>query len=65
MQTTHTLNIDSDNGAEIVLVCPEDTCRRRVVVARSGGFVVIDQGDFFARHVGVSGGLRVTASVGA
>lgn len=65
MQTTHRFDIDSDNGDEVVLVCPEDTCRRRVVIARSGRFTVIDRGDFFALHAGGSESLRITASPGA
>lgn len=64
MQVTHRFDIDSDNGDELVMVCPEAACRRRVMVSRSGRFVVIDQGDFFARHVGGTEGLHLTASVG-
>ena len=64
MQITHRFDIDSDNGDEVVLVCPDDACRRRVVLARSGRLTVIDAGDFFALHVGGSAGLHVSASMG-
>lgn len=64
MQATHRLDITSDNGDEVVMLCPEESCRRRVMISRSGRFVVIDTGDFFARHVGGSEGLRVKTSVG-
>lgn len=64
MQTTHHFDIDSDNGEEVVMTCPEDGCRRRIVVKRSGGLVVLDQGDFFALHTGGTPGLRVSAATG-
>lgn len=62
MQTTHRFDIDSDNGDEIIMICPEELCGRRVLVSRSGRFVVIDQGDFFALHTGGSQALHVTAT---
>ena len=65
MQNTHRFAIDSDNGEDIVMVCPDESCRRRIVISRSEGLVVIDQGDFFALHTGGTAGLRISASVGA
>ena len=65
MQSIHRFDIDSDNGDEVVMICPDESCRRRIVISRSGGLVVIDQGDFFARHVGGTEGLRLSASVDA
>lgn len=64
MQRTHRFDIDSDNGNEVVMICPEESCRRRVVVSRSGGLTVIDRGDFFALHTGGTEGLRIRASAG-
>lgn len=65
MQTNHRFDIDSDNGDEVVLVCPDATCRRRIVIKRSGGMVVLDQGDFGALHVGGSASLHITTAVDA
>lgn len=60
MDIIHPLNIEADNGDEVLFVCPDDGCGRRLVIKRSGGMVVIDQGDFYARHVGGTGGLDWT-----
>lgn len=65
MTTTHHLDIEADNGDDVVMVCPEDGCRRRVVVRRSGGLVVLDRGDFFALHVGGTPGLSISTDAGA
>ena len=59
MQITHRFDLDSDNGDEVVLVCPDDACRRRIVVKRSGGLVVLDRGEFGALHLGGNGGLHL------
>lgn len=64
MPDIHHFDIDSDNGDEIVMVCPHDACRRRIVISRSGRLVVIDRGDFSALHTGGTEGLRITTSVG-
>jgi hypothetical protein len=63
MQITHRFDIDSDNGDEVVLVCSDDGCRRRIVVKRSGGLVVLDKGDFGALHVGGSLGMHMSTSI--
>ena len=63
MQVTHRFDVAADNGDEVVLLCPEDACRRRIVVRRSGGLVVLDRGDFSALHVGGSTGLRISADL--
>jgi hypothetical protein len=60
MYPTHRMSVQADNGDEILLVCPEPACGRRVVVKRSGGLVVLEQGDFFATHSGGSLGLSIT-----
>lgn len=58
----HRMTIEADNGAEVLLVCPEPGCGRRVVLKRAGGMVVVARGDFFAQH---SGGRGVEMSVTA
>ena len=60
----HRMTVEADNGDEVLLVCPRPACGRRVVVRRSGGFVVLDRGDFFATHAGGSAGLAVSAGLG-
>jgi hypothetical protein len=63
VQATHHFTAEADNGDEVVFVCPEAGCGRRLVLKRSGGLVVLDQGDFFARHIGGSDGMRVGADI--
>ena len=60
---THHMTVTSDDGAEMLLECPEEYCGRRVVVKRSSEIVVIDQGDFFARHAGGNGPVTVDIAV--
>ena len=64
VQAIHHVTAEADNGDEIVFVCHEQGCGRRLVLKRSGGLVVLDQGDFFARHVGGSDGLMISAATG-
>ena len=59
----HRMDVEADNGDEVLLVCPLPECGRRVVIKRSGGLVVLDRGDFFATHSGGTAGLTVSASV--
>lgn len=63
MDAVHVLDVEADDGREILFVCPESGCHRRLVLKRSGEMVVIDRGDFFARHVGGIGPMSMTASV--
>jgi len=56
----HRMSVEADNGDEILLVCPDPACGRRVVVKRAGGLVVLEQGDFYATHSGGSLGLSIT-----
>ena len=49
-----------DDGDGMLYHCEE--CQRQVVVRRSGGFVVLQKGDFFATHVGDHGPLTLTVS---
>jgi hypothetical protein len=55
----HRMTVHADNGNEILLICPEAACGRRLVVKRSGGMVVLDRGDFFAIHSGGTEDLRL------
>ena len=50
MNPQHRMTLDSYNGEERLFVCPHEGCGRRLVLKRSGGLVVLDQGDFFALH---------------
>jgi hypothetical protein len=59
----HRMLIEAQNDAEILFVCPEDGCGRRLVLKRSGGLTVIDQGDFFALHSGGTEGLELQTSL--
>ncbi len=54
----HTLTTESDNGQELLLVCPD--CPRRLVLKRTGEMIVIDRGDFFVLHSGGVGPISMT-----
>jgi hypothetical protein len=56
------MTLESDNGEELLFVCPHDGCGRRLVLQRSGGLVVLERGDFFAVHSGSTGGLNISAA---
>ncbi len=57
---THQMLCDGETSAEVLFVCPEDDCGRRVVVGKSRpGLTVIDRGNFRARHVGSIGGVAM------
>lgn len=60
----HRLTIESDNGDEVLLVCPEPSCGRRIVLKRSGGMVVLDRGDFSVLHAVSSDGVEMAAPTG-
>lgn len=63
MDAVHALNIASDDGHEILFECREAGCGRRLVLKRSGEMIVIDRGDFFARHSGSSEAVEMTSDV--
>ena len=63
MNRHHRMILESDNGHELLFVCPHEDCGRRLVLQRSGGLVVLDRGDFFALHSGGSEGLDVSARI--
>ena len=55
---------EARTDAEAVYVCPVEGCGRRLVVNwLRPALTVIDQGDFFARHVGLSDGLHLDVAV--
>jgi hypothetical protein len=55
---------EAKTDAEAVYVCPVDGCGRRLVINwLRPALTVIDRGDFWARHVGTSDGLRVEIAV--
>ena len=60
---THHMTVTSDDGVEMLLECVEVSCGRRVVVKRSSEIVVIDCGDFLARHAGGNGPVTVDLAV--
>ena len=64
MDRRHDLLVEADNGIEVVFVCIEEACGRKVVLnRRRGDYTVIDQGDFFATHAGSVGPITFTAAV--
>jgi hypothetical protein len=60
---THRVTMDADNGDEVLFACSVESCGRRLVVKRSGGLVVLERGDFFARHVGGNDGLDISVGL--
>lgn len=60
MTAVHPMTIEADNGDEVLLVCPDASCGRQVVVKRSGGLTVLSRGDFYARHVGGTAALDMS-----
>lgn len=63
MYPTHQVRIEADDGVDVLFVCEEESCGRRVIVRRSGGLLVLDQGDFFALHAGGSDGLALATDI--
>ena len=56
----HEMACEAETPSEVLFVCREEACGRRVVVGKSRpGLTVIDRGDFWARHVGSIGGLAM------
>ena len=55
----HLLTVESDNGIDVVYVCSQVGCGRRVAVNRSGELVVVVQGDFYAFHARTTEGLEI------
>ena len=56
----HQMVCESETAAEVLFVCADESCGRRVVVGKSRPrLTVIDRGDFTARHVGSLGGVVI------
>ena len=57
---SHDMICEGENSAEVLFVCVDDSCGRRVVVSKSRPrLTVIDRGDFWVRHSGSVGGLAM------
>jgi hypothetical protein len=63
MDPVHHLTIEADDGLDVLFVCPVEGCGRRVVVRRSGELIVVDRGDFYALHIGGTGGFEISSVV--
>jgi hypothetical protein len=51
---------EAQTDAEVLFVCRDEACGRRVVVGKlPPRLTVIDRGDFTVRHVGSTGGLGI------
>lgn len=56
----HEMVCESETAAEVLFVCADESCGRRVVVGKSQPrLTVIDRGDFTARHAGSLGGVVI------
>jgi hypothetical protein len=56
----HEMVCEAETLAEVLFVCPEEACGRRVVVGKSRPrLTVIHRGDFSARHVASLGGVAM------
>jgi hypothetical protein len=56
----HRMICEGENAAEVLFVCTDDQCGRRVVLGKSRPkIVVIDDGEFGASHIGSMGGLSI------
>nr|WP_296075713.1 hypothetical protein [uncultured Actinoplanes sp.] len=57
---SHEMLCEAETAAEVLFVCRDETCGRRVVVGKSQPrLTVIDRGDFMVPHVGSIGGVVV------
>ena len=56
----HEMICEAETAAEVLFVCADQACGRRVVVGKSRPrLTVIDRGDFAARHTGSLGGVVI------
>ena len=57
---SHEMACEAETASEVLFVCTEEACGRRVVVGKSRPrLTVLDRGDFSVRHVGSLGGVAV------
>jgi len=55
---------EAKTDSEAMYACPVEGCGRRLVINWfRPALTVIDQGDFWARHVGMSDGFRLEAAI--
>jgi hypothetical protein len=60
VEDVHVMTRDATTASEAVYVCDVEGCGRRLVINwLRPDLTVIDRGDFFARHVGLSDGLSL------
>lgn len=58
------METEARTDSEAMYACPVDGCGRRLVINwLRPSLTVLDQGNFFARHVGMSGGLRMDVAI--
>ncbi|NMO54129.1 hypothetical protein HH310_23465 [Actinoplanes sp. TBRC 11911] len=56
----HQMDCEAETAAEVLFVCRDEACGRRVVVGkRQPRLTVIDRGDWHIPHVGSLGGLVI------
>lgn len=63
-EPTHYMQVEVDDGHDILFACPEVGCGRRFLLRRGGGYIVLDRGDVNARHVGGTGPVSLSVEVG-
>jgi hypothetical protein len=57
---SHEMVCEAETAAEVLFVCADEACGRRVVVGKfRPRLTVIDRGDFSARHAGSLGGVVI------
>ena len=57
---SHQMACEAETPSEVLFVCMEEACGRRVVVGKSRPrLTVIDRGNFSARHAGSLGGMAM------
>jgi hypothetical protein len=60
VMATHRMVCEGENAADVLFVCTDEACGRRVVVGKNRPrLVVIDHGDFSASHIGSLGGVHI------
>ena len=56
----HQMASEAETSSEVLFVCLDEACGRRVVVGKSRPrLTVIDRGDFLVRHAGSLGGMAI------
>jgi hypothetical protein len=58
--SVHRMTCQGENAAEVLFVCNDEQCGRRIVVGKARPrLVVLDQGDLSASHLGSLGGVVI------